>query len=74
MGDKMELFNVSDKSVKKAIQSDTPYIQVGNRKFLLYEVEDISINGGYEVSDPIEEQKLLVALNDDCLKKKSMIF
>lgn len=61
----MEPLKVNDKNVKKAIQSDTPYIQVGNRKFLLIEIEEVNNINGYEVNDPVEAEKLLAALNDE---------
>ncbi len=51
--------------IKKAIQSGNSYIQVGERKFLLMEVEDAKNNDCYEVTDAEEENELLRALNDD---------
>lgn len=38
----MEPIRIEQDDIKKAIQSGHSYIQVGNRKFLLMEVEDFN--------------------------------
>lgn len=60
----MEPIRIEDYGIKKAIQSGHSYIQVGNRKFLLMEVEDVSNDDCYEVTDPEEEKQLLAAINE----------
>lgn len=49
----------------KAVNSGAPYIEIGNRKFMLFEVEQISEIGVYEVTDSEEERQLLEALEGD---------
>lgn len=59
----MEPIRIEQDDIKKAIQSGHSYIQIGNRKFLLMEVEDVSNDDCYEVTDPEEEKQLMAALN-----------
>jgi hypothetical protein len=61
----MEPIRIEHDDIKKAIQSGHSYIQVGNRKFLLMEVEDVSNDDCYEVTDPEEEKQLMEALNEN---------
>lgn len=61
----MEPIRIEQDDIKKAIQSGHLYIQVGNRKFLLMEVEDVSNDDCYEVTDPEEEKQLMAALNEN---------
>ncbi|MFI8578254.1 hypothetical protein ACIGEL_21565 [Rossellomorea aquimaris] len=61
----MEPIRIDQDDVKKAIQSGHSYIQVGKRKYLLMEVEEISHDDGYQVTDPDEEKQLLKALEED---------
>ncbi|BCB04071.1 hypothetical protein [Bacillus sp. KH172YL63] len=61
----MEPIRIEQDDVKKAIQSGHSYIQVGKRKYLLMEVEEISNNDGYQVTDPEEEKQILKALEED---------
>lgn len=56
---------VDNKDLKEAIQSNNPYIQIDGRKFLLMEVNEVSSEEIYEVTDPDEEKQLLRALNED---------
>ncbi|MFT8320167.1 MAG: hypothetical protein ABF649_04610 [Bacillus sp. (in: firmicutes)] len=56
---------VEQDDIKKAIQSGHSYIQFGKRKFLLMEVEDISNDDCYEVTDPEEEKQLMNALDEN---------
>lgn len=61
----MEPIRIDQVDVKKAIQSGHSYIQVGKRKYLLMEVEAVSNDEGYQVTDPDEEKQLLKALEED---------
>lgn len=61
----MEPIRIDQDDVKKAIQSGHSYIQVGKRKYLLMEVEEVSHDDGYQVTDPDEEKQLLKALEGD---------
>ncbi len=60
----MEPIKIEQEEVIKAIQSGNPYIQVGNRKFLLFEIEEVNNAQFYEVVDSEEEDLLIAALND----------
>lgn len=53
------------KDILEAIRSGDNYIQVGDRKFLLFEVEQIEDANVYEVTDAEEEKQLLHALRED---------
>lgn len=57
----MKPIKVENEAIIEAANSDFPYIEVDNRKFLLFEVEEISDPGIYEVYDG-EELLLLEAL------------
>lgn len=59
----MEPIRIEHEDIKKAIQSGHSYIQVGKRKFLLLEVEELNNNDCYVVTDPEEEEQLMTALN-----------
>jgi hypothetical protein len=61
----MKPLRIDQDDVKKAIQSGHSYIQVGKRKYLLMEVEEVSHDDGYQVTDPDEEKQLLKALEGD---------
>jgi hypothetical protein len=61
----MEPIRIDQDDVKKAIQSGHSYIQVGKQKYLLMEVEEVSHDDGYQVTDPEEEKQLLKALDGD---------
>ncbi|MBN8193415.1 hypothetical protein JI667_14790 [Bacillus sp. NTK074B] len=61
----MEPIRIDQDDVKKAIQSGHSYIQVGKRKYLLMEVEEVSKDDRYQVTDPDEERQLLKALEED---------
>lgn len=60
----MKPIKIDNLAMKKVIQSDNSYIQVGERIFLLTEVENVKNTNCYEVTDPQEEKRLLQALND----------
>ncbi|GIP36067.1 hypothetical protein [Paenibacillus sp. J2TS4] len=59
----MKPVKIDNEDIIKVIQSGFPYIQVGDRKFLLMEVNEVNQEGIYEVTDPAEEEQLLKALN-----------
>lgn len=59
----MEPIKIEHDDIEKAIQFGNSYIQVGKRKFLLLEVEEVSSNDCYEVTNPEEEKQLMAALN-----------
>jgi len=61
----MKPIKVDNEDILKAIGSELPYIQIGNRKFLLFEVDQISEKDVYEVTDYEEERLLLEALEGD---------
>jgi hypothetical protein len=58
----MKPIQVVNEEIRKAINLGNAYIQVGNRKFLLCEVEQIMEPDSYEVTDPEEKTLLLDAL------------
>lgn len=60
----MKPLKVDDEDILKAVNSGLPYIEIGNRRFLLFEVEQISETGVYEVTDVEEERLLLEALEE----------
>jgi len=58
----MKPLKVDNDDILKAVNSGFPYIEIGNRRFLLFEVEKTSDAGVYEVTDSEEERLLLEAL------------
>jgi hypothetical protein len=56
---------VKNEEIKKAVVSGESYFQIGDRKFTLFEIDQISEPIVYEVSDPVEEKKLLEALENE---------
>jgi hypothetical protein len=63
-GIRMKLVKLENEELTSAITDGNAYIQVGNRKFMLFEVEEVKQSDYYEVTDPEEERLLLEALND----------
>lgn len=61
----MKLLKLNNEELSNAITSGDIYIQIGSRKFMLFEVEEVSQSGYYEVTDPEEEKLLLDAMNGD---------
>lgn len=61
----MKPIKIENEEMKKAICSGNAYIQVENRKFLLFEIDQMKEPNGYEVTDPDEEKQLLKALQSD---------
>ncbi|WML41513.1 hypothetical protein RCG19_07640 [Neobacillus sp. OS1-2] len=58
----MKPIKIENEEIKKVIGSGQAYIQIGNRKFLLFEVDQIKEPNMYEVTDSDEEKQLLRAL------------
>jgi len=46
-------------------EGKTPYVQIGNHKFLLFEVDQVTESDYYEVTDPEEKKQSLKALKYD---------
>jgi len=61
----MKVIKIQNKDVLEAVDSGSPYIEIGNRKFFLFEVEQCPDTNVYEVTDTEEEQLLLKALEGD---------
>ncbi len=60
----MKPLKINHKGLEKEIEAGNTYIEVGNRKFLLMEVNEVYGNDSYQVTDPEEEEKLLIALKE----------
>jgi hypothetical protein len=58
----MKSIKIENEDIKKAICSGDAIIQVENRKFLLFEIDQVKEPNVYEVKDPEEERQLLDAL------------
>lgn len=61
----MKPIKVDHKDIRDAVKTGNSYIQVGERKFLLMEVEEANDGADYEVTNPEEEKQLLHALDGD---------
>lgn len=61
----MKPVKVEHEDIKKAIRSGDSYIQVEDRTFLLFEVDQIKEPGVYEVIDPKEKKQLLQAIEGE---------
>ncbi len=61
----MKLIKLENEELNKAVSDGDIFVQIGNRKFMLFEVEEIGQSDYYDVTDPEEEKLLLEALNDD---------
>lgn len=59
----MKLLKLNNEELSEAIASGDTYIQIGSRKFMLFEIDEISQSGNYEVTDLEEEMLLLDAMN-----------
>jgi len=60
----MKPLKINHKGLEKEIGAGNNYIEIGNRKFLLMEVNEVYGNDSYQVTDPEEEEKLLKALKE----------
>jgi len=61
----MKLIKLENDELSKVVIDGDLYIQVGSRKFMLFEVEEIGPSDYYEIGDPEEEKLLLEAMQDD---------
>ena len=61
----MKAIKIQNKDVLEAVNSGSLYIEVGNRKFVLFEVEQYNDATVYEVTDTEEEHLLVEALEGD---------
>ena len=61
----MKPLKIEDQELKKAISSGDYYLEVGKRKFLLFEVEEVTNSNVYHVTNEEEKKQLLKALNED---------
>lgn len=61
----MKPIKVDHKDIKDTVKTGNAYIQVGEQKFLLMEVEEANDGRDYIVTDPVEEEQLLHALEGD---------
>jgi hypothetical protein len=58
----MKPIEIQNEDIRNAICSGDSYILIGDRKFLLFEVDQIREPNVYEVTDAEEEKVLLKAL------------
>ncbi|THE12338.1 hypothetical protein E1I69_11595 [Bacillus timonensis] len=61
----MKPLKIEDQELKKAITSGNYYLEVGKRKFMLFEVEEVSDSNVYNVTDEEEENEILEALDEE---------
>jgi len=61
----MKPIKIEDKELKEAIYSGNCYLEVGKRKFMLFEVDEINESNVYHVIDKSEESEILDALNEE---------
>jgi hypothetical protein len=62
---KMKPIKIENEEIRKVIISGEDYIQIDDRKFLLFEVDQIKEPNVYEVTDLDEESQLRKALEED---------
>lgn len=60
----MKYIKIDQENLNNAVKSGLTYIEVANKKFMLMEIEEVNSVESYLVTDPVEESKLLEALND----------
>jgi hypothetical protein len=60
----MKPIKVENEDLKRAIKLGESYIQIEERKFLLFEVDQVHDANIYEVTDLEEESQLLKALGN----------
>ncbi|MGC7871941.1 hypothetical protein ACPUYX_10475 [Desulfosporosinus sp. SYSU MS00001] len=64
----MRVIKIENQDILEAVNSGSSYIEIGNRKFFLFEVEqypDTNDANVYEVTDEEEKRLLLDALEGD---------
>ncbi|OAB48000.1 hypothetical protein [Paenibacillus antarcticus] len=59
----MKLVKLENEELSSALTQGEAYIQVGKRKFMLFEIEEVAQSAFYDVTDPEEEQLILEAVN-----------
>jgi hypothetical protein len=70
----MKVVKVDNEELSQAISAGDAYIQVGNRKFMLFEVEEVYQTEYYE-ADSVEELLLREAMDSEnpSLTKKEVL-
>jgi len=61
----MKPIKLNYKGLEKEIEAGNTYVQVGNQKYLLMEVNEVYGNDSYQVTNPEKEEKLLKALKEE---------
>jgi len=61
----LKVVKLNNEELKSAISHGPAYIEVGERKFMLFEVDQVEQVGYYDVVDPEEEELLLDAIRDN---------
>jgi hypothetical protein len=61
----MKPIKVHGEDILKAVTSGDSYIEIGTRKFMLFEVEQVPESDCYTVTDTHEERLLLEALEGE---------
>jgi hypothetical protein len=61
----MKPVKIDNEEMKKVIISGEDYIQIEDRKFLLFEVDHVREPNVYQVKDKDEEKQLLKALEEE---------
>lgn len=61
----MKPLKIDHEKLQKEIKCGNPYIQVGDKKYLLMEVNEVYDVSSYEVTDPEEETMLIKSLRED---------
>lgn len=61
----MKLIKLENEELSKAVLDGDMFVQIGNRKYMLFEVDEVGQSDYYDVTDPEEEKLLLEAMQDD---------
>lgn len=61
----MKPIKIIDQVLKNAISSGDYYLEVGKRKYMLFEVEEVTESNVYHVTDQEEENEIVEALNEE---------
>lgn len=61
----MKLIKLENEELSKAVLDGDMFVQIGNRKYMLFEVDEVRQSDYYDVTDPEEEKLLLEAMQDD---------
>ncbi|CAM3239715.1 hypothetical protein FITA111629_11885 [Filibacter tadaridae] len=60
----MKFVQLENEELANAVATGDAFIQIGNRKFMLFEIEEASQTGNYEVVDSEEKLLLQEAMNN----------